>query len=115
MRLYADNGGMQQTQLLIPNYPNNREAQSQTHLAQSVYADASANNSAEEFNGNITSIDIEVVGNISCDILLLFSIKFFASFDRIPFPIKTQNYTAVYATLPGQLVDAKSNLAIEIN
>ena len=64
MRLYADNGGMQQTQLLIPNYPHNREAQSQTHLAQSVYADASANNSAEEFNGNITSIDTEVVGNI---------------------------------------------------
>ena len=29
-------------------------------------------------------------------------------------PDKSQNYCAVYGTLPGQLVDAKSNLAVEI-
>ena len=29
-------------------------------------------------------------------------------------PVKSQNYTSVYGTLPGQLVDAKSNLAVEI-
>ena len=30
-------------------------------------------------------------------------------------PIKSvQNYCAVYGTLPGQLVDAKSNLAVEL-
>ena len=62
MRMYADNGGIQQNQLLIPNHPrSNREAQCQTHPAQSVYTDISANISAEEFNGNFTSIDTEVV------------------------------------------------------
>ena len=60
--MYADNGGIQQNQLLIPNHPRtNREAQCQTHPTQSVYTDISANNSAEEFNGNFTSIDTEVV------------------------------------------------------
>ena len=29
-------------------------------------------------------------------------------------PVKSQNYVAVYGTLPGQLVDAKSNLAVEL-
>ena len=66
MRMYADNGGVQQNQLLIPNLPrSNREAQCQTHPAQSVYTDISANNSAEEFNGNFTSIDTEVVRLLS--------------------------------------------------
>ena len=71
MRVYADNGGVQQNQLLIPNYPRtNREAQCQTHPAQSVYTDISANNSAEEFNGNFTSIDTEVVSNF-CETIFL--------------------------------------------
>ena len=71
MRMYADNGGVQQNQLLIPNLPrSNREAQCQTHPAQSVYTDISANNSAEEFNGNFTSIDTEVVRLLSIDIFL---------------------------------------------
>ena len=61
MRVKANNGGVQQNQLIIPNYPNHREAQCQTHPAQSVYTDVSANNSPEEFNGNFTSIDTEVV------------------------------------------------------
>ena len=69
MRMYADNGGVQQNQLLIPNLPrSNREAQCQTHPAQSVYTDISANNSAEEFNGNFTSIDTEVVRLLSINI-----------------------------------------------
>ena len=67
--MYADNGGVQQNQLLIPNLPrSNREAQCQTHPAHSVYTDISANNSAEEFNGNFTSIDTEVVRFLSIDI-----------------------------------------------
>ena len=33
---------------------------------------------------------------------------------NIPMPDKSQNYCSVYGTLPGQLVDAKSNLAVEI-
>ena len=41
-------------------------------------------------------------------------IKFKPSFDRIPMPVKSQNYVAVYGTLPGQLVDEKSNLAVEL-
>ena len=61
MRVKANNGGVQQNQLIIPNYPNHREAQCQTHPTQSVYTDVSANNSPEEFNGNFTSIDTEVV------------------------------------------------------
>ena len=71
MRMYADNGGIQQNQLLIPNHPrSNREAQCQTHPAQSVYTDISANISAEEFNGNFTSIDTEVVRLLYLDIFL---------------------------------------------
>ena len=41
-------------------------------------------------------------------------IKFKTSFDRIPMPVDSQNYVAVYGTLPGQNVDAKSNLAVEL-
>ena len=63
MRVASDNGGVQQNQLLIPNYHNQREAQNQPRI-QSVYADVSANNSAEEFNGNFTSIDTEVVRHV---------------------------------------------------
>ena len=63
MRVFSDNGGMQQNQLLIPSYHNQRETQHQPQI-QSVYADVSANNSAEEFNGNFTSIDTEVVRHI---------------------------------------------------
>ena len=59
MRLHADNGGLQQNALLIPNYQNQREAQNPAQI-QSVYRDVSAN-SGEEFNGNFTSIDTEVV------------------------------------------------------
>ena len=41
-------------------------------------------------------------------------IKFRTSLDRIPMPDKSQNYVAIYGTLPGQNVEAKSNLAVEL-
>ena len=44
MRVKANNGGVQQNQLIIPNYPNHREAKCQTHPAKSVYTDVSSNN-----------------------------------------------------------------------
>ena len=33
---------------------------------------------------------------------------------KLTFPNKSQNYCAVYGTLPNQLVDAKSDLAVEL-
>ena len=29
-------------------------------------------------------------------------------------PVKSQNYVAIFGTLPGQLVEAKSSLAVEL-
>ena len=33
---------------------------------------------------------------------------------KLPMPVKAQNYIAIFGTLPNQLVDAKSDLAVEL-
>ena len=42
-------------------------------------------------------------------------IIFKESFEKIPVPVRSQpNYCAIFGTLPDQLVDEKSNLAMEL-
>ena len=60
MRLRSDNGGIQQNQPLLPHSHNPQDVQNQPQI-RSAYTGSSGISASQEFNGNFTSIDTEVV------------------------------------------------------